>query len=48
MTSLGWSVFLALGVTGVYAWLEIEGKDGSGWGLVALILVMVSCSMIEQ
>ncbi len=35
---------LGLGVLGVSAWLHVHEKDGSGWGLVALILIVTSCS----
>jgi hypothetical protein len=34
---------LALGVLTVSAWMHIRNKDGSGWGFVALLLVMSAC-----
>jgi hypothetical protein len=34
---------LALGVLTVSAWMHIKNKDGSGWGVVALILILASC-----
>lgn len=37
-------VLLALGVCAVSAHLHVHGKDGSGWGFVALCLVITSCN----
>ncbi len=40
---------MALGFTGaaiaaVSAWLAIRGKDGSGWAIVATLLLIATCS----
>ena len=39
---------LGIGIAAISAYLHVHGKDGSGWGFVALILVMVSCSHATQ
>ena len=35
---------LGLGVLGFSVWLHINNKDGSGWGMMAFCLLVVSCS----
>jgi hypothetical protein len=35
---------LGLGLAVLSAWLHIKNKDGSGWGLMAFILIVTSCS----
>jgi hypothetical protein len=35
---------LGLGVATLSAWLHVRGKDGSGWGFVALCLIIHSCT----
>lgn len=35
---------MAIAILFISAWMHIKGKDGSGWGFVALILVITSCS----
>jgi len=35
---------LGLGIATISAWLHIRGKDGSGWALVAFLLIVTSCS----
>lgn len=44
MTGAAITAVLALGVLAISAWLHINGKDGGGWGVLAVILIMVSCS----
>jgi len=36
----------AMGVTlaGLSAYLHVRGHDGGGWGIVALMLIVTSCS----
>jgi hypothetical protein len=38
---------LALGVLTVSAWMHINDKDGSGWGIVALCLIIYSCNRVN-
>lgn len=35
---------LGLGLAAISAWLAINNKDGSGWGLLAFLLIVTSCS----
>lgn len=35
---------MGLSVAVLSAWLHVEGKDGSGWGLFAFLLIVTSCS----
>lgn len=39
---------LALGVLTVSAWMHIKNKDGSGWGFVALVLLISSCDAAKS
>ena len=36
---------LGLGVGALSAYLTVKGRDGSDWGLVALLLIMTSCTL---
>lgn len=31
-------------IAAISAWLHINGKDGSGWGVVAFFLIVGGCS----
>ncbi len=35
---------IALGFGALGVWQQVKGEDGSGWGLVALLLVITSCT----
>lgn len=39
---------MAIGVGVISALMHINGKDGSGWGFVALCLIITSCSKANQ
>jgi len=41
-------ILLALGVLIVSAWMHINEKDGSGWGFVALCLIIASCNSAKH
>ena len=34
---------MAVGIAAVSAYLHVNGKDGSGWAIVAFFLVLASC-----
>ncbi len=40
-------IYGILGVllAGVSAWMHINDKDGSGWGFIAFLLFLQSCSL---
>ena len=47
MTATQSAVFLgvmAIAILFVSAWMHIKGRDGSGWGFVALCLIITSCT----
>jgi hypothetical protein len=31
-------------IAGISAWMHVNGKDGSGWGIVAFFLIVGGCS----
>jgi len=39
---------LGLGVAAISAWMHIRNKDGSGWGLMAFILIVTSCTHADK
>lgn len=47
MTGAAILASMALGVVAISAWLHIKGKDGSGWGFVALCLIIASCNKVD-
>lgn len=44
MTGAEIAAAMGLGLAAVSAWLSINGKDGSGWGFVAFVCIVTSCT----
>ena len=44
MTSAAITGLMGVGIAAVSAYLHVNGKDGAGWGIVAFILIVTSCS----